>query len=169
MSFVSLNNPINKVIFGPRKRILIEKIKKNDINDYLKHKTNYTLSFFGEQGTTKLNVFSTLSIPIKDSSDFSEYMSLHVDVIDNTGDTDGSEFIKWIETFINFASYNYNFNIYNSGARDLNLEYVDKNIKFILCGCTVKNAMFFDRKKTDNKELPQFSLELAVKSGFVAS
>lgn len=156
--------PLYKVIFGPRKELLLEKVKIGK-----KEKNTCVLLFFGKEKTTELLIHCEMGNLFNvGSSQTVEYMPIKIDVINNCGETDGGEFIEWVSNFFIVANNRYDFNIYNKHSKDIVIKVLNNNFfhfkKFILCGCTVKNAVFYEKDKNN----PQMTIEMAVKSGFIA-
>ena len=93
---------------------------------------------------------------------------MKINVLNNYGETDGSEFIEWVQKFFSVLNNRYEFNIYNKHSKDIVIKVLNNNFlhakKFILSGCTVKSAMFYEKGKNNY----QISIEMSVKSGFIA-
>jgi hypothetical protein len=101
-----------------------------------------------------------------------EYCSFEIKIIDNVGETNGKEFIEWIESFYDYKNKYYRFNIYDLDAKDLDLYVINKKmeklVKFNLTSTVIKSPIFFESKKSDYYN-PQIILTLCTKQSVVVN
>jgi len=162
--------PIYNTVLGNIRRVLIEKKNKKDSNVI----SNYLFEFYGSDGITKLIINSPhhhfiIDDKLESAFKSNEYLAFKIQVVENVGETDGSEFIKWINSFNIINPYQYN--IYSENARDISIYPIDENgnnlQRFMLSGCTIKRAMFY-RLNRANKNFIQISIDLCARQGLIS-
>ena len=95
-----------------------------------------------------------------------QYHIIKLDIVDNIGESDGSELIQWISSFYIADRNSYAYNINNEKAKDFCIISTGENFipinKFAITGCVVKSAIF--HKNFGEDLMPQISLEITFKS-----
>jgi hypothetical protein len=158
----------NNIFF--RKKILIEKVSKEFEEVWEGH---YILEFSNDNKEYCKFLINSEQIQSDLISHFgNEYFNFKINIIENIGNDDGKYFLNWINSFYNEKNNYYNFNIYDSNSKSLQIYSITKNlkklIKFNLSSCVIKNPLFFEYNKS-NKNSPQISFNLCSKDGIVIS
>ena len=162
--------PNRKEVFR-KKRILLEKRSDKDLD--LMWEGYYVLDFnpYSNKNKTELLVSSANnSFPIDLVNWNKDYCSFDIKILDNIGESDGSDFIEWINCFYDKKNSYYRFNIYDLDAKDIDLYVINKDleklIKFNLSTTVIKNPIFFNSKRNNYYD-PQFALTLCTKQSVI--
>jgi hypothetical protein len=162
-SFMSIYNSIFS-----RKKLLCEKYFLNDEDDLWNNHFILEFNPFIEKTSEFLVKTSGKPFPVELMHwNHEEYCSFTIDVLDNVGNTDGSEFINWINSFYNKKNNYYNFNIYDDKSKDINIYSLNKKMKkiskFRLISCVIKEPKFYQYNKANSK-YPQLTLTICTKN-----
>lgn len=158
--------PIYNSVFFRRKLLFEKYFKYNEDEIWDNH---FILEFkpFSESPSNFLIQSPSSKFPVDLIHWNTEYCSFPVNLIDNIGKTDGSDFINWIYSFYNKENKYYKFNIYDENAANINIYVITKNMnkvaKFQLMSCVLKEPIFYSFNKI-NYNYPQLSINLCTKN-----